>query len=43
MDASGFREFLLSVESGDRLPDAFQATYKKNLEDLWQDFLNKNK
>lgn len=34
IDALGFREFLLSVESGDRLPDAFQATYKKNLEDF---------
>jgi hypothetical protein len=41
IDALGFREFLLSVESGDRLPDAFQATYKKNLEALWIEFLNK--
>jgi hypothetical protein len=43
LDAFGFRRFLLSVQSGDRLPDTFQATYKKKLEDLWIDFLNKNK
>lgn len=43
MDKVGYRMFLLSVESGDRLPDALQATYKKSLETLWSDFLNKNK
>ena len=43
IDKVGFRRFLLSVESGNRLPDALQATYKKNLEALWSDFLNKNK
>lgn len=41
IDPLGFQELLLSVESGDRLSDAFQATYKKNLEALWSDFLNK--
>ncbi len=43
IDEVGFRRFLLSVEDGDQLPDAIQTTYKKNLEDLWSDFLNKNR
>lgn len=43
IDEVGFRRFLLSVESGDRLPDALQMTYMKHLEDLWNEFLDKNK
>jgi hypothetical protein len=43
MDTSGFRGLLLAVENCDRLPDAFQVVYKKSMEDLWNDFLNKNK
>lgn len=43
IDKVAYRRFLLSVESGDRLSDALQATYKKNLEDMWSEFLNKNK
>jgi hypothetical protein len=43
LDTPGFRRLLFSVESGDRLPDAFQTTYKKSLEALWNDFLHKIK
>jgi hypothetical protein len=43
IDALRFRGFLLSVESGNRLPAALKAAYKKNLGALWNDFLHKIK
>jgi hypothetical protein len=42
MNESAFRRLLLSIESGERLPAAFQAAYGKNLEELWNEFLQKN-
>lgn len=39
----GFRNLLLSVESGQRFPTALQAAYNKNLEELWSEFLNEVK
>ncbi|OPY88855.1 MAG: hypothetical protein A4E71_00185 [Smithella sp. PtaU1.Bin162] len=40
IDESGFRRFLLSVESGEQFSTALQATYNKKLEDLWNEFLH---
>jgi hypothetical protein len=40
MNESAFRKLLLSIESGERLPTALQAVYNKNLEELWNKFLN---
>lgn len=34
---SGFRKLLLSIEDGERFPNAFQAAYNKKLEELWND------
>jgi hypothetical protein len=39
MNESAFRKLLLSIESGERLPTALQAAYNKNLEELWNEFL----
>ena len=41
MNESAFRKLLLSIESGEKLPTALQAAYNKNLEELWNDFLQK--
>ncbi len=40
MDASGFRNLLLSVENGEQFPTALQAVYHNQLEELWNEFLN---
>ena len=40
IDASGFRQIILSVESGERLLTALHATYNKTLEELWGGFLH---
>lgn len=39
INESGYRKFLLSVESGERFSPALQAAYNKKLEDLWKEFL----
>ena len=35
-----FEQMLRSIESGERLSTALQATYNKKLEELWNDFLH---
>ena len=36
-----FRKFLLSVENGEQFSTALRQAYNKNLEELWDDFLQK--
>lgn len=41
VNESGFRNFLLGIENGERLSTSLEAAYNKQLEKLWDEFLYK--